>query len=73
MVQYMEELEEFFEIGREIICYNDKKDLLDKVRYYLSNEDEREKIRMRCYKRAVNEHTWQKRFRKAFSQMGFML
>jgi hypothetical protein len=70
MVEYMEELEEFFEIGKEIVCYNNKVDLAEKIKYYLSHDTEREKIRQAGYRRAVNEHSWQKRFQEAFRQMG---
>jgi len=70
MVEYMKELEEFFEIGKEIVCYRNKEDLLAKVKYYLGNEAEREKIRQGGYRRALNEHTWQKRLEDVFVQMG---
>lgn len=70
MVEYMEELEEFFEIGREIVCYRDKVDLADKIKYYLAHEEEREIIRHAGYQRAVNDHSWHKRFETAFRKMG---
>ena len=70
MVEYMEELEEFFEIGKEIVCYHDPASLVDKVKYYLAHEDEREKIRQAGHRRAVNEHTWQRRFQMVFEAIG---
>jgi spore maturation protein CgeB len=70
MVEYMEELEEFFDIGKEIICYSDPQDLVDKIRYYLEHEDQREEIRKAGYERAVRNHTWHKRLEMAFKQMG---
>jgi spore maturation protein CgeB len=70
MVEYMEELEEFFDIGKEIVCYSDPQDLVDKIRYYLEQEDQREAIRKAGYERAVRNHTWHKRFEMAFKQMG---
>lgn len=69
MVEYMEELEEFFHIGKEIVCYYDKKDLADKIKYYLSHEQEREIIRQAGMDRARRDHTWQRRFQYCFSQM----
>lgn len=69
MVEYMEELEEFFEIGKEIVCYEDKHDLLDKIKYYLSHDSEREKIRAAGRARCLRDHTWQKRFTMVFKQI----
>ena len=66
----MEELEEFFEIGREIVCYRDKVDLADNIKYYLTHDEEREKIRRAGYQRAVRDHSWHKRFETAFRQIG---
>ena len=73
MVEYMEELEEFFVIGKEIVCYRDKADLADKIKYYLTHEEEREIIRRAGYQRAVNDHSWHKRFETAFRKMGLDL
>lgn len=69
MVEYMAELEEFFDIGKEIVCYKNKEDLADKIKYYLTHDDERERIRQAGYKRAQRDHTWQKRFKIAFQEM----
>lgn len=69
MVEYMEELAEFFRIGEEIVCYRDKEDLADKIRFYLAHDTERERIRRRGYERAQRDHTWHKRFRDSFAQI----
>jgi len=70
MVEYMEELEEFYEIGKELVCYNDREDLADKIKYYLSHDREREAVRQAGYRRCLRDHTWQKRFEAAFAEMG---
>jgi len=70
MVEYMEELEEFFDIGKEIVCYNDKDDLVDKIKYYLKHNNERERIRKAGYERCLKDHSWHKRFENAFYEMG---
>ncbi len=72
MVEYMEELEEFFNIDKEIVCYYDKADLADKIKYYLSHDSEREEIRQAGYQRAKNDHSWQKRFTDVFKQVGLV-
>lgn len=70
MVEYMEELEEFFEIGKEIVCYSGPGDLAEKIKYYLAHDQEREKIRIAGYERCQKDHTWEKRFTAAFKEMG---
>jgi spore maturation protein CgeB len=70
MVEYMPELEEFFEIGKEIVCYTDPDDLIEKCRYYLAHDAEREQIRLAGHRRAVSDHSWHRRFESVFKQMG---
>lgn len=70
MVEYLEELEEFFDIGREVVCYDGPQDLADKINYYLKHDDEREAIRVAGYERCLRDHSWQKRLTDAFCAMG---
>lgn len=70
MVEYMQELEEFFEIGKEIVCYQGRKDLAEKIKYYLMHDAEREHIRQAGLERARRDHTWHKRFQDSFARMG---
>ena len=70
MVEYMEELEEFYDIGEEIICYRDKEEMADKIEYYFAHDSEREKIRRAGHERCVRDHTWHKRFEMAFRHIG---
>jgi spore maturation protein CgeB len=69
LVEYMKELEEFFEIGKEIVCYKNKNDLVEKIKFYLNNDSEREKIRLAGRERCLRDHTWQKRFKKVFCEI----
>ncbi|MDE2490867.1 MAG: glycosyltransferase family 1 protein [Elusimicrobia bacterium] len=45
-----------FEIGREIDCWTDRASLLEKIRYYLSHDEERERIAARAHERALREY-----------------
>lgn len=63
ITRYMDELGDYFEIGKEIICYEDDSALPDIVAYYLGHEAEREAIRKNAYTRFLNEHTYLNRWR----------
>lgn len=70
MLEYVDEIEEFFVPGEEIVCFQGPDDLVEKARYYLTHEEEREAIRTAGHERARRDHTWQKRLSHAFAQMG---
>lgn len=72
LTQYNHELEPYFKLGEEIVCYQDLDDMAEKIRYYLDHPDEAEAIRKAGYERSIAEHTWVKRFRTAFEEMGVL-
>lgn len=47
---------EYFKIGEEIITFKNKKELRNKVQYYLKNEKERDEIALASYKRIKKDH-----------------
>lgn len=44
LTNYQPEIAELFENGKELVWYESPEDMLDKIRYYLYNDGEREKI-----------------------------
>ena len=62
-------LGEFFEEGREVATFKDLEDAIDKIRYYLKNEDEREAMAAAAHTRALKEHTWEKRLKEIFLEI----
>jgi len=61
---YVPYLEELFDLGKEIVIYEDLYDLLDKINYYLKHEGERKKIAKAGQKRTLRDHTYDKRVDK---------
>lgn len=54
----------FFEVGKEIVGYKTADDLIDKIRYYLAHDAEREQIALNGYRRVIQDHTCQVRMRQ---------
>lgn len=67
---YTDEIEEFYEIGKEIATYNSPEELVEKSRYFLANPSEAEKLREAGYRRALRDHTWTQRFKQLFKEVG---
>ena len=61
LMEYQEEIREFFRPGEEIETFKDARELTDKAAFYLKNDAARERIRRAGYERVQRDHTWQKR------------
>jgi spore maturation protein CgeB len=67
---YVEGLERMYSIGEEIALFVSTDDLIEKTRYYLNHEEEREVIAKRGYERTLRDHTMGKRFADLFDTIG---
>ena len=56
------DLQLVYKVGEDIVTYRSVDDCIDKVRWYLSHEDERERVAQAGRARALTDHTWDKRF-----------
>ena len=63
-------LERYYEPGREYVPFTDLEDCADKARFYLAHETERTRIAEKYFRRTMNEHLWEHRFEKLFSEIG---
>ena len=74
LVSYSEELAGYFS-DNEMVYYNDRDEMIDKVRFY-TNENHStlcRQMKLNARKRALEEHTWTLRFFKVFRKLGFKL
>lgn len=69
LMEHQDEIAEFFRVGSEIETFRSREELLDKVRYYWSHGDERDRIRRAGYERARSEHTWQRRLQSVLNSV----
>jgi spore maturation protein CgeB len=67
------ELSFVYEIGKEILVYRTSDDCAEKISYILKNPDIAAQIRAAGRKRALRDHSWEKRFEKVFRISGIMV
>lgn len=69
ITNYTKELEEFYELGKEIDTFRNEYELTDKIMFYLNNEKASMNMRKAAYLRATSCHTYQKRFSDLFNKL----
>jgi hypothetical protein len=69
LTDYSPELEEHYEIGKEIACFGDADELRDKARYFLAHEAERDAVARRGYEKALSLPTVADRMRVLIRQV----
>jgi len=67
---YHEELQEYFELGKDIETYASKENMLEKIQFYLENEVEREKIAHSGYLKCLKKYTTKEAYEKIMGQLG---
>ncbi|MDD5451807.1 MAG: glycosyltransferase [Desulfovibrionales bacterium] len=72
LTEYNRELEQFYDLGTDIVTYTGLEDLVSKIQDLLSNPEKAEAIRKSGYRRAHREHTWEMRFERIFRLMGLI-
>jgi spore maturation protein CgeB len=62
-------LDEYFRIGTEIAAYSTTEELIEQVRHWLANPEERAAVAEAGYRRVREEHTYDHRFAEIFRRM----
>lgn len=66
------DLYDLYQVGKEIITYRTPEECAEKVKYYLTHPEEREFIAENGRVRAVQDHTWEKRFDTVLRTSGIL-
>jgi len=66
---YTPTIENYFDIGKEIVCYKDVDEAELLIKYYLKNEREREKIKLNGHQKAFNGHGYYHRLKEIMEQI----
>lgn len=64
ITDYKSNLNELFEIGKEIETYSTNEELAEKINYYLTHEDERKKIASAGQKKTLKDHAYEIRMKE---------
>jgi spore maturation protein CgeB len=69
LTDHQEALEEAFDVGREVIVFENPEEIPDLVRFYLENPQKRQVIAASARERVLAEHTYQHRLHRIVEQM----
>jgi len=69
LTDYAPSIENYFDIGKEIVCYKDIDEAELLIKYYLENEEERERIKEFSHQKAIQEHGYINRLRDVLEQI----
>jgi len=58
LLQRVPSVGEFFEEDKEIVCFDTQEDMLNKIRFYLTHEADRQRIAHAARERVLRDHTW---------------
>jgi len=71
LTTYNWELALHYELGKEILCYRGLEELVEMYSFYRKRPESCLQIAQAAFRRANAEHTWEKRFRHVFREIGF--
>ena len=69
LTEYVPGIENYFEIDKEIVCFKNAEELVGKVTYYLSHDEERRAIAQAGWKRATEEYTPFHMYSRVFGEL----
>lgn len=70
--EYVPGMDEMFLPGQEMDVFNSKEELLEKIKYYLSNENKRTEIASNGYEKAFKNYDIISGFEKVFNRMNYI-
>jgi spore maturation protein CgeB len=63
------DMDSFFEVGKEAVCFSTIEEAVDLAGFYLENESERMRIAEAARRRVLSEHTYEKRMGTLVDEM----
>lgn len=72
LTSFNSDLAQHFDVGREIVCYSNRSEMVEMIRHYLHRRDEAEQIAQAAYRRSVAEHRWRHRYERICRAIGIL-
>jgi spore maturation protein CgeB len=69
LMERVPSVSEFFEEDKEIVCFESKEEMIDKIRFYLTHETDRRRIAEAGKRRVLSEDTWRSRVHQMLSHL----
>jgi spore maturation protein CgeB len=69
LTDYVPTIENYFDLGKEIICYKDIDEAELLIKYYLDNNEERETIKNNSHTKAIQEHGYINRLKEVLEKI----
>ena len=63
------DFKDYYKDGQEVIIYKNTNELIEKIKYYLKHDGDRETIARAGYELTLKEHTYEKRFQQIFKKI----
>lgn len=65
-----DDIDAYYVPDREIVLFGDRRELVERIRHYLSHEDERAHVAEAGYQRTKRDHTYDRRLSEIFTTAG---
>ena len=72
LTNFQAEIPEYFSINEDLVVYDSQQDLLSKISYFLSHEDERKTISQNGQKKVIENYTYEIQLKKILTICGFI-
>jgi len=69
LTEYAPGVENYFEIDKEIVCFHNAEEMIDKINYYLNHDEERRAIARAGWERACREYTSSSMVARVFNEI----
>jgi hypothetical protein len=66
VTQHVEELGDYFEVGRDLVCYSNERQAAEALHGLLRDPERQEQMRVRALRRSLEQHTWERRLAELY-------
>lgn len=72
LTSFNPDLAQHFVVGKEIVCYRNREEMIELIRHYLAHPEETRAIAQRGHERCLREHRWLHRYQRICQILGIL-